>query len=82
VSWESDDGLERGGACNECGEPVEQEHHAFCPSCFRAQMGWTRESADSAFSPEPAFPGDDRWDVAYMRGYRDGYRDGQARGAA
>jgi hypothetical protein len=35
------DGLERGGDCNDCGEPVEQEHHAYCASCFREQMGWT-----------------------------------------
>jgi hypothetical protein len=42
VSWEDNDGLERGGACNECGEPVEEAHHAYCADCYVAQPGWNR----------------------------------------
>lgn len=47
MSWEDADGLERGGACNECGEPVEEEWHAYCQSCFREQQGWTRPNRDA-----------------------------------
>ena len=31
---------ENGGACRECGWPVAQPHHAYCPDCFRVQQGW------------------------------------------
>jgi hypothetical protein len=37
-----DDLLERGGDCNTCGQPVAEAHHAYCPSCYREQMGWER----------------------------------------
>jgi hypothetical protein len=40
MSWTDGDGLERGGDCNECGQPVEEEHHAYCMDCWRAQNGW------------------------------------------
>lgn len=40
MSWIDSDGLERGGACNECGEQVEEEHHAYCSACFAEQQGW------------------------------------------
>ena len=40
MSWDDDDELERGGACNECGAPVEEEHHAYCRACFAEQNGW------------------------------------------
>jgi hypothetical protein len=41
-----EDGLERGGACNECGEPVEEEWHAYCSSCFAEQQGWRPRRGD------------------------------------
>jgi hypothetical protein len=44
VSWTDNDGLERGGDCNECGEPVEEEHHAYCADCYAEQQGWTPPS--------------------------------------
>lgn len=46
MSWEDSDGVERGGSCAECGEPVEEEHHAYCPDCYAEQQGWTRRTAD------------------------------------
>ena len=51
MSWTDSDGLERGGACNECGADVEEEHHAFCADCFAEQNGWT---ARSEHRPDPA----------------------------
>ena len=45
MSWVDGDGLERGGACNECGEPVEEEHHAYCADCYAEQQGWDRPPA-------------------------------------
>ncbi len=49
MSWEDSDGIERGGGCNECGEPVEEEHHAYCESCYREMNGWSsrRERPDA-----------------------------------
>jgi hypothetical protein len=47
MSWEDADGLERGGACNECGEQVEEEYYAYCRSCYRDQMGWSRPDRDA-----------------------------------
>ena len=42
MTW--DDFLDRGGPCNECGEPVDEDHHAYCADCFREQMGWKPSS--------------------------------------
>jgi hypothetical protein len=47
VSWTDSEGVERGGACNQCGEPVEADHHAFCRDCFAAQQGWADSRTDS-----------------------------------
>jgi hypothetical protein len=57
VSWEDRDGLERGGDCAECGEPVEQEHHVLCPDCYREQQGWRprREERPAATSRPESF---------------------------
>ncbi len=38
MSWTDRDGVERGGACNECGEQVEEEHHAYCADCYAEQQ--------------------------------------------
>lgn len=46
MSWIDSDGLERGGACNECGEPVEEEHHAYCAACYALQQGWDENRTD------------------------------------
>ena len=35
---------ENGGTCRECGSPVAEGHHAFCPDCFRVQQGWREPS--------------------------------------
>ena len=40
MSWTDREGLERGGSCNECGEPVEEEWHAYCPRCYAQEQGW------------------------------------------
>jgi hypothetical protein len=45
VSW---DDLERGGSCNECGEPVEQDHHAYCRDCYAEQQGWKHKERPPA----------------------------------
>ena len=42
MSWTDSEGLERGGDSDECGQAVEEEHHAYCADCFREQMGWSR----------------------------------------
>lgn len=47
MSWTDSDGLERGGACNECGEPVEEEHHAYCADCYAEPQGWNRSDRTS-----------------------------------
>ncbi len=39
--WIDRDGLEHGGGCNECGQPVEADHHAYCGDCYAEQQGWT-----------------------------------------
>ena len=86
MSWEDYDGLERGGACNECGEPVEEDWHAYCASCYAERQGCAptpKRNAEDTDMPAPAFPGDERWKVAFMQGYRKGYQDGRnARDAA
>ena len=46
MSWEDRDGVGRGGDCAECGEPVEQAHHALCMACFREQQGWRPRPED------------------------------------
>ena len=46
MSWVDSEGLERGGDCNECGEPVEEEHHAYCARCFAEQNGWSPPDRD------------------------------------
>lgn len=49
MSWyDPVDDVERGGECAECGEPVEQEHHAYCSDCYAEQNGWKRPAR-----PEP-----------------------------
>jgi len=30
------------GTCQECGEPTEEEWHAYCSDCFAEQHGWRR----------------------------------------
>jgi hypothetical protein len=52
MTWEDHDDLERGGACNECGDPVEREHHAYCPSCYREQQGWSGPRPPAGQPPE------------------------------
>lgn len=47
MSWIDSDGLERGGDCNECGEPVVEEWHAYCRDCYADQQGWTRPDRDA-----------------------------------
>ena len=47
MSWVDGDGLERGGACNDCGAQVEEDHHAYCRDCYAEQQGWTRPAPDT-----------------------------------
>jgi hypothetical protein len=42
MSWVDSEGLERGGACNECGAQVEEPYHAYCSDCYAAMNGWHR----------------------------------------
>jgi hypothetical protein len=35
------------GSCQECGEPVDEEWHAFCSDCFAEQNGWRRPDASA-----------------------------------
>ena len=49
------DDLERGGSCAECGEPVEEDHHAYCPDCFAAEQGWKRPARPEPGTPPPSF---------------------------
>jgi hypothetical protein len=46
MSW--DDYSDRGESCADCGDEVEAAHHAYCPACYRKQMGW-----DQTDEPEP-----------------------------
>lgn len=86
------------GSCQECGAETDEEWHLYCRACYRRQQGWddydeTDRGRDvytgrlPAWSPPPAFPGDERWKVAYHRGYHAGYEQGvhderERRGAA
>jgi hypothetical protein len=46
MSWVDRDGLERCGACNECGALVDEDWHAFCVDCYAEQQGWSIDLYD------------------------------------
>jgi hypothetical protein len=48
MSWENRDGLERGGDCAACGEPVKEAHHAYCRSCYADLRGWDHGDDEAA----------------------------------
>jgi hypothetical protein len=79
MGWDDDYEYSNGadGSCQVCGEPTDEEWHTFCRDCFADQQGWTRRDDDDDGRdgvPSPAFPGDDRWKVAYLAGFRVGWQ--------
>jgi hypothetical protein len=76
VSWIDSEGVERGGACNTCGEQVEAEHHALCRRCYAAEQGWDDDEERTA-------PGSlSAWRDGFEAGYRAGVRDARTGRAA
>jgi hypothetical protein len=73
------------GSCQECGEDTDEPWHLLCRRCYAKEQGWTTGDDDEAqdgVMPAPAFPGDERWRVAYMKGYREGWAAAKADMAA
>jgi hypothetical protein len=92
MGWD-DDYEEPDGTCESCGIDLDDdpdgdhdEHHRQCWACWRGDgaegetpIGVSRNGVPS---PAPAFPGDERWKVAYLRGYREGWAAAKADKAA
>jgi len=78
MGW--DEYEEPDGFCVDCGAETAEAHHRWCMPCYREQM--RDDDEEPAPMPSPAFPGDERWKIAYLRGYREGYAAGLAANAA
>ena len=39
------------GSCQNCGAETAEEWHAFCPDCYRVEMGWDEPDDEPAVLP-------------------------------